>query len=364
MATIGKLSDYIDPNLYYYPDKILSQKDIDGLTPSQFCVDTNRGDGKTTSFLIDSLLRFYNNNYETVYLFRDKKECEMPPYMFEDVFRTYPELRGNFRREKIADGIVQRFHLNGKPFVMGVSLKDMDSIKRISGVFGNATRAIMEEFQTETGKYLPDEVGKVQSVFTSMNRGGGKRDRNMKLIMLGNHISLLNPYYVYRGIHKRWRQDQKYYRGKGWVVEISYNPEAAHEIGDSAMNRSFTDEFGNNRYGDMATGDNYLFEANAFIEKPLGRNRYICTLVHGGIEYGVREYYQEGVVFIGHSVDPYCQAKVTFSAGDHKANTLMLNHYSFFFKFLKQSFQGGYLYFEDDKAKIAIFDILGLTVYV
>ena len=53
--------------------------------------------------------------------------------MFEDVFNTYPELSGEFKREEIADGIIQRYTLNGKPFAVGVSLKDEDKIKRISG---------------------------------------------------------------------------------------------------------------------------------------------------------------------------------------------------------------------------------------
>ena len=287
MPEIKRKEDYIDKTKYYDCDRILEQKDANGLVPSTYLIDTNRGDGKTTSFLIDALLRFYNNAYETVYLFREKQECKMIPYMFEDVFNTYPELSGEFKREEIADGIVQRFTLDGKPFTLGVCLKDEDKIKRISGLFYNATRAILEEFQTESGKYLPDEARKLQSVFTSMNRGGGKRDRNMKLIMLGNHISLLNPHYVMRGIHKKWNPAQRYYRGGGWVTEIHYNESAAEEIQNSAMLRSFVDENGSNRYGNMISGDNYLYEAGSFIERPVGRSHYICTLKHNNEYFGV-----------------------------------------------------------------------------
>ena len=103
MADVKRKEDYIDVSKYYDYERILSQKDSEGLVPSTYMIDTNRGDGKTTSFLIDALLRFYNNSYETVYLFREKQECKMVPYMFEDVFNTYPELSGEFKREEIAE---------------------------------------------------------------------------------------------------------------------------------------------------------------------------------------------------------------------------------------------------------------------
>lgn len=363
MPDVKRKEDYIDVSKYYDYERILSQKDSEGLVPSTYMIDTNRGDGKTTSFLIDALLRFYNNSYETVYLFREKQECKMVPYMFEDVFNTYPELSGEFKREEIADGIIQRYTLNGKPFALGVCLKDEDKIKGISGLFFNATRAIFEEFQTESGKYLTNEAVKLQSIFTSMNRGGGKRDRNMKLIMLGNHISLLNPHYVMRGIHKKWNPSQRYYRGKGWVTEIHYNQSAAEEIQNSAMFRSFVDENGSNRYGNMISGDNYLFEAGTFIEQPVGRSHYLCTLKHNNEYFGVWEYYQQGVLYVSRKTAKYDQVIITFNAGDHSTNTMMLNRYSFQFKLFKKAFEGGYLYFEDDRSKIAIFDILGLTLY-
>ena len=74
MPDVKRKEDYIDVSKYYDYERILSQKDSEGLVPSTYMIDTNRGDGKTTSFLIDALLRFYNNSYETVYLFREKQE--------------------------------------------------------------------------------------------------------------------------------------------------------------------------------------------------------------------------------------------------------------------------------------------------
>lgn len=185
----------------------------------------------------------------------------------------------------------------------------------------------------------------------------------MKLIMLGNHISLLNPHYVMRGIHKKWNPSQRYYRGKGWVTEIHYNQSAAEEIQNSAMFRSFVDENGSNRYGNMISGDNYLFEAGTFIEQPVGRSHYLCTLKHNNEYFGVWEYYQQGVLYVSRKTAKYDQVIITFNAGDHSTNTMMLNRYSFQFKLFKKAFEGGYLYFEDDRSKIAIFDILGLTLY-
>ena len=51
------------------------------------------------------------------------------------------------------------------------------------------------------------------------------------------------------------------------------------------------------------------------------------------------------------------------SASDHSQNTIMLNHYSYLWKNVRDAFNNGYLRFDDMKAKSAIFDILSVDLY-
>jgi hypothetical protein len=344
---------------YYNPTKILNMKDLEGDTPSIYLITTNRSAGKTTAFLKKSLMDFRKGERQTVLLYRFQYELNACSDIYKDVLNLYPDYGKEMRAIPHAKGLFYEMFLDDKPFGFAVSLSNPDALKKYSPIFANVDNIIFDEFQSEVGKYLPKEVEKFQSIYLTIARGGGSQSRVVNVFMLGNMVSVMNPYFINLGIHKRLRAETNFMRGNGWVAEFGFNDSASKSIKKNGFFKAFASE----NYMAYSTEKIYLHDADIFIDKPKGRIKYICTIVHDGVQYGVREYFDEGIVYVSHKPDGSCKQVITFKAADHNQNTIMLTHYSYLWKNIKDAFNNGYLRFDDMKAKSAIYDILAIDMY-
>lgn len=344
---------------YYNPQKILNMKDLDGEEPSIYMITTNRSAGKTTSFLKKALADFKKTGAKLVLIYRYTYELNSCADIFKDVLKLYPEYGETMQGASHAKGLFYELFLDKESFGYAIALSNPDALKKYSPIFAEVQHAIFDEFQSETGKYLNKEVQKIQSIYLTIARGGGSQSRNVKLFLLGNMVTIMNPYFIFFEIHKRLKSNTNFLRGHGWIAEFGFNESASKAIKGNAFFKAFEKE----SYMSYSTEKVYLHDADIFIEKPKGRAKYICTIVHDNVSYGVREYFDEGVLYISHKPDNSCKQVVAFKASDHNQNTIMLNHYSYLWKNVRDAFNNGYLRFDDMKAKSAIFDILSVDLY-
>lgn len=344
---------------YYNPDKILSMKDLEKEEPSIYMISSNRSAGKTTAFIKKALKHHKETGRKFALLYRYQYELNSAEKIFTDVMNLYPELSGELTTTAHAKGLMYEIAMDKKSMCYALSLNNPDAIKKYSPMFAEVDFVIFDEFQTETGKYLPKEVDKFISLMLSISRGGGKQNRDVKVFMLSNKVSIMNPYFITFGIHKRIKKDTKFLRGNGWVAEFNQNESASKSIKSSGLARAFQDS----DYIKYATDTDYLIQCDSFIEKMSGRSKYLFTIVHDNIYYGVREFMDDGIIHVSKKVDSSCNYVATFKASDHTQNTMMLNHFSFLFKNLKEAFSNGHLRFDDVGTKNAIFDILAIDVY-
>lgn len=334
-------------------------KDLDKLEPSIYIITSNRSAGKTTAFLIKVLKHFHETGRKFILLYRYTYELNGSADLFKDVLRIYPDLGEQVTSESRNRGLYYELYLDGKSCGFSLSLNNPDALKKYSAVFTEVDWLVMDEFMTETGKYLTQEVNKLQSVLLTVARGGGEQSRNVKLVLLGNFVTIMNPYFIQFDIHKRLKPDTNFMRGRGWVAEFGFNQSASESIKANGIFRAFENE----SYMAYSTEKQYLIDANIFIDKPTGKARYLCTIVHDGVGYGVREYKNEGLLHVSKKIDGSCKTVITFKASDHNQNTIMLNHFSYTWKYIRESYQRGILRFEDIKCKNAIFDILAVDLY-
>ena len=346
-------------NKYYDINSVLDKKDLDGEEPAIYMITSNRSGGKTTNTLKYSLQLFKEKGRKTILLYRNKLELNGSNLIYKDVLKIFPEFGEEMTILSHAGGTFYELFLDGKSFGYSIALYNPDVLKKYSPIFADCDLIIMDEFQKEDGKYLDKEVMKLQSIYLTVARGGGEQSRHVKVFLLGNMVSLMNPYFVYFGIHKRLKDNTKFIRGHGWIAQFTYIEHASKEIKKNPFFRAFK----NYSYMNYSTENVYLFDSRIFIEHPKGKSKYLFTLIHDGASYGVREFFQDGLVYVSKKVDPKCRQVVTFKNGDHNQNTMMLNHYCFLWKSIKDAYQGGYLRFDDIKSKNAIFDILGVDMY-
>ncbi len=347
--------------MYYTLDEIMSKKDLDGREPSIFLITTNRSAGKTTAVLKYMLEDFKNTGAQAVLIYRHNYETSAASMIFEDVLKLYPDLGTEMIAKSYSKGLFYQLFLDGEPFGYSVSLNNPDAMKKYSPLFADVENALFDEFQTENGKYLDKEPEKLQSLYLTIGRGGGSQSRDIKLFMLSNSVSIMNPYFIQFGIYKRIKSNTHFIRGNGWIAELGFNESASEAIQNSAIYRAFNGNQSN--YMSYSVENIYLYDSEIFISSPSGKSKYLFTIVHGSEKYGVREYYEEGLIYVSRKPDPSFPRILTFKPGDHNQNTIMLNHNSEPWKYLREAFQSGFLRFDDVKAKNVIFEILAVDIY-
>lgn len=339
---------------YYDGTKLLSLKDINGKTPEVFMCTSNRSAGKTTYFNRLVVNRFIKRGEKFALLYRFNYELDgCDEKFFKDIKELFfPE--HDMTAAKKMKGIYQELYLNEEPCGYAISINSADQLKRNSHLFSDIDNIIFDEFQSEQNHYCDKEVEKFISIHNSIARGRSKQSRYVPVYMISNPVTILNPYYVAMDISTRLQKDTHFLRGDGFVLEQGYNETAAKALKSSAFNRAF----GSSDYIAYSAEGVYLQDDLSFVDTPTGRGKYVATIRYAGIDYGVREYPELGIVFCDKSVDYQYPLKITVDTADHKLNYVMVSSNFILIQKLRYYFEHGCMRFKDLQAKEAILKAL------
>lgn len=339
---------------YYDGTKLLSLKDINGKTPEVFMCTSNRSAGKTTYFNRLVVNRFIKRGAKFALLYRFNYELDgCDEKFFKDIKELFfPEYE--MTAAKKMKGIYQELYLNEESCGYAISINSADQLKRNSHLFSDIDNIIFDEFQSEQNHYCDKEVEKFISIHNSIARGRSKQSRYVPVYMISNPVTILNPYYVAMDISTRLQKDTHFLRGDGFVLEQGYNETAAKALKSSAFNRAF----GSSDYVAYSAEGVYLQDDLSFVDTPTGRGKYVATIRYAGIDYGVREYPELGIVFCDKSVDYQYPLKITVDTADHKLNYVMVSSNFILIQKLRYYFEHGCMRFKDLQAKEAILKAL------
>lgn len=255
---------------------------------------------------------------------------------------------------------------DGKLCGFAISLKDANKLKKYSSIFSKVSSVIMDELQPETGAYLHDEVDLFTSIVQSVSRGGGKQSRYVTWCLLGNNISVMNPYFLNLGVYKYiddtldLKEGEDFYiKGEGWVCEFSYNKSAKEEMEKNPAIRAFT-----SRNSILGLTADFMIKSSGFIEKKVkGKMDYLFTLKYKGEFMGVRRVKASGIIYVTSSYDPSFKHTVAISDSDHDDATIKLRKNTFYIQTLRDAYTIAKLRFSDFKTKNAIVELLGIDYY-
>lgn len=346
--------------MYYDGTKLLSLLDINGNKPEIYMCTTNRSGGKTTYFNRYAVNKFLKQNKKFCLVYRFNYELDdVAEKFFRDIqglfFSEY-----TMRSEKRANGVFCELYIGktddvkhndgGESCGYAISLNNADAIKKYSHLLSDVDFMIFDEFQSETDHYCSKELQKFISAHTSIARGQGKQVRYVPVYMISNAVSLINPYYTQFGVSDRLKNDTKFLRGDGWVLESGFIESASQAQKSSGFNRAFA----GNEYVEYSTMNVYLNDSKAFIETPHGNSRYLCTLKFEGKEYGVREFVNAGVVYVDDKPDTSFLNKIAVTTEDHNVNYVMLKRNEIFIMTLRFYFEKGCFRFKNLQCKSAL----------
>lgn len=332
---------------FYDGTKLLSMKDINGNTPEIYMCTSNRSAGKTTYFSRYCVKKFLEGKGKFGLVYRFNYELDdCADKFFKDIGALF--FKGMVMESKRrASGIFHELFLDGKSCGYAVSLNSCDQLKKYSHLFSDIERIIFDEFQSENNHYCSEEVRKFISLHTTIARGQGQHVRYVPVYMLSNPVSIINPYYVEMHISERLKDDTKFLRGNGFVLEQGFVKSAS----DSILSSGFNSAFGDNKYISYSAECIYLNDSQAFIDNPSGYSRYIGTLKYGGKDYGIREYPELGIIYCDDRADSTFKFKITVTTDDHSVNYVMLKNNDLFLSNLRYFFEKGCFRFKDLKCK-------------
>lgn len=335
---------------YYDGTKLLSMLDINGKKPEIYMCTTNRTGGKTTYFGRLCVNRFLDKGEKFALIYRYNYELDdIADKFFKDIGTLF--FQGmEMTSARRANGIFQELFLDEVPCGYGISLNSSDNIKKYSHLFSDVSRMVFDEFQSETNHYCKDEIKKLLSVHTSIARGQGEQVRYVPVYMLSNPVSLINPYYAEMGISSRLREDTKFLRGDGFVLEQGFLENASEAQLQSGFNRAFA----SNSYVAYSAQCVYLNDNTSFLAKPQGRGRYVCTLKYMGTDFGIREYGELGFMYCDDRPDLTHPQRIVVTTEDHTVNYVMLQRHDFFISTLRYLFERGCFRFKDLRCKEAV----------
>lgn len=339
---------------YYDGTKLLSLTDLDGKQPEILMVTTNRTGGKTTYFGRLCVNKFKKGQGKFALLYRYNYELDdCADKFFKDLSTLF--FPGSIMESKRkASGIFHELFLDGESCGYALSLNSADQLKKYSHLFSDVNRMIFDEFQSESNHYCNDEIKKFISIHTSVARGQGEQVRYVPVYMLSNPVSLINPYYVELGISNRLHDDTKFLRGHGFILEQGFIASASVAQKESGFNKAFA----KNSYVAYSSECVYLNDNKAFIEKPNGIGRYLCTIKYNGTDFGVREFADSGFIYVDDRPDTSYKYKITVTTSDHEINYVMLKRNDMFLTNLRFYFEKGCFRFKDLRCKAAILKAL------
>lgn len=343
---------------YYDGTKLLSMKDLNGKTPELYLCTTNRTGGKTTYFGRLVVNRFIKQGKKFALLYRYN-------YELDDISdKFFKDLKGLFFNEynmiskRRASGIFHELLLikgsnedEAKSCGYAVSLNSADQLKKYSHLFSDVDCIIFDEFQSETNHYCSDEIRKFLSIHTSIARGNGEQVRHVPVYMLGNQVSIINPYYTELGISNRLNSETNFLKGDGFILENGFIESASEAQKESGINRAFK----SNQYVAYSSENVYLNDNLAFIEIPDGyASRYLATIRYCGTDYAIKEYRDLGILFCDNKPDKTFPHRISVTTEDHNVNYVMLKNNDVFISNLRYMFEHGAFRFKDLKCKEAI----------
>lgn len=339
---------------YYNGTKLLSMSDINGNKPEIYIVEGNRTAGKTVYFGRLAVNRFLKTGKKFMLLYRFNYELDDVADKFFKDLKTLFFCDKNLTSKRRANGIYHELFLNEKSCGYAVSLNSADQIKKNAAMFSDTDLMIFDEFQSETNHYCDNEVTKLLSIHTSVSRGQGEQVRYVPVIMLANSVSLLNPYYIEMDITTRLKDDTKFLRGDGFVLERCFIESASKAQLQSGFNRAFK----NSKYVQYSAQRVYLSDNDSFVGKPTGQSKYLATLKHNGSYFAIKEYAEDGFIYCDDKPDYTFPLKITVSSDDHQINFVMLKRNDIFLSNMRWYFERGCFRFKDLRCKDAVLKAL------
>ena len=310
-----------------------------------------RGVGKSYGIKKYVINRFKKKNRQFIYLRRYQTELDKSlkdNEFFKDIAKD-----PDFKNDKFTiKG--DKFLVNGKIAGYAIPLSKASIFKSVP--FPNVDIIIFDEFliDNQTYKYLHDEPEKLLDFMETVGRL-----RDIQTFMLGNSITIVNPYFDYFNISLPYNSDIKTF--KNGLILINYiKNEVYREVKHNTKFGKLTE---GTPYADYAIDNKMLLDNNNFIKKKSKTSKFFYSLLINNHKYGVWLDYDDGSMYICKSFNENNPVLIAFNTKDHNEMTILAKTKSVFWKNLIQHYELSKLFFENQLIKSDVMSIVKRSKY-
>ena len=231
----------------------------------------------------------------------------------------------------------ERLYINDELCGYAIALSKASIYKSVP--FPNVDIIMFDEFliDNSTYHYLPDEPERLLDFIETVGRL-----RNIKIFMLGNNTSMINPYFDYFNISLPYNTDIKTFK-EGLILINYIRNEEYREV---KRKSNFGKLIDGTKYGKYAIDNESLKDNNTFIKKKSPNSKFFFNLILNGHTYGVWMDYNSTDMYISKHFNSNHPVNITFNYQDHSEKTIMLKSKSVFFQNLVSHYMNSCLYFE------------------
>jgi len=236
-------------------------------------------------------------------------------------------------------------------FGYGIPLSTANILKSAS--FPKVKTLIFDEFLIDNGTYhyLRNEVIQFLDVIETI-----ARLRDVRVILLGNAITISNPYFDFFKLSLPYNSEFKTF--KNGTIVVNYIKNEAYR--EKKKSTRFGQLIDGTEYGEYAIDNAFLRDNDSFIAKRDKDARVYSTIVLKGEKYGIWRNWKTGFVYISKDFEPSNPCVFAFDINDHTENTIYTKaRNSTWFSPVLNAYKMGCLFFESQKIKNDFTSIIG-----
>ena len=337
----------IDKSIFLDFNKILSYGSF--LT----FVLAERGVGKSYGAKKYIVNHFKRTGKQTVYIRRYNKELQeallkkSTPIFFDQVKEEFPNDKLSNSKEVL--------YCNKQICGFAVPLSTSNILK--SSTFEKVDTIIFDEFIIDKGcyHYLQNEVTAFLELIETVGRL-----RDIRVLLLGNAISITNPYFVELDLSLPYNSEYKIFKrdNKGNPLTLVYYGKNL-KYRELKKSTRFGQLIEDTSYGRYAIDNEMLRDSKAFINKKSKDAKFYFILKLNNKCIGVWIDYKLGNMYLSYDYDPNCPIVFSLNSEDHDENTILIrSRTSPFFKSIIEYYRLAKLNFENQQIKNQVMKIL------
>ena len=296
--------------------------------------------------------------------------------LFKDIDIKFPDYeymnKGNkiyFRKKSLNEEGEVEERAWTEDDIAGYTFHLSTATNKKSTPYPHITTMVFDEFLLDEGpqKYLPGEVRALLNLYETIARPVDTSEmedappqREVKLFLLANTITITNPYFLYFDLKVPKRQDRN---GK-WIwkhptKDILVENVMAEEYMEAKKRTKFGKIVEGTDYFDYSMNNQFILDEDYFIERKSPQAKHAFNISYKGNLYGVWFDYSIGRMWVCEATDPY-GITYTLTLKDHKPNTMLLKsrNKTSYFKLFFDMFQAGNVFFENMNIKNHCYEIL------